>query len=82
MVMSVMPESTSSRTVCSITGLSPTGSISFGVALVRGSSREPSPAAGITALRMVGGIGSLGSLSGRTVSRTVPPRRPAGSAAP
>jgi hypothetical protein len=42
--------------VCSITGLSPTGNISFGMAFVNGSSREPRPAAGITALRIVVGI--------------------------
>ena len=53
MVMSEIPEATSSRTVCSITGRSPTGSISLGMALVSGSSREPMPAAGITALWIV-----------------------------
>ena len=56
MVMSVMPELTNSRTVCSMTGLSPTGSISLGMALVSGSSRDPMPAAGMTALLMVGGM--------------------------
>src|SRR5436305_7880115 len=53
MVMSRMPESASSRMVCSSTGLSPTGSISLGRALVRGSSRVPKPATGITALRII-----------------------------
>src|SRR6185312_16174955 len=62
MVMSVIPEATSSRTVCSITGLSPTGNISFGMAFVNGSSREPRPAAGITALRIAVGIVSSFSL--------------------
>jgi hypothetical protein len=62
MVMSVIPEVTSSRTVCSITGLSPTGNISFGMAFVNGSSREPRPAAGITALRIVVGIVSSFSI--------------------
>ncbi|GAA3752058.1 hypothetical protein GCM10023082_54790 [Streptomyces tremellae] len=36
-----------------MTGLSPTGSISFGMAFVSGRSRDPRPAAGMTALRMV-----------------------------
>ena len=56
MVMSVIPDSMTSRTVCSITGLSPTISISFGTALVAGRSREPRPAAGMMARRMVLGI--------------------------
>lgn len=52
-VISTIPESASSRMVCSITGLSPTGSISFGAAFVSGSSRVPSPATGITAFRII-----------------------------
>jgi hypothetical protein len=39
-----------SSTTYWIAGLSTTGSISFGVALVAGRKRVPSPAAGITAL--------------------------------
>src|SRR5437660_11841689 len=49
--MSVMPAPTASSTTYWIVGLSTTGSISFGCALVAGRNRVPSPAAGRTALR-------------------------------
>ena len=45
-----MPAATASSTTYWIAGLSTTGSISFGIALVAGRKRVPSPAAGITAL--------------------------------
>src|SRR5437764_3861123 len=47
---SVRPALAASCTIISITGVSMTGSISLGVALVAGRNRVPSPAAGITAL--------------------------------
>src|SRR5690349_17027288 len=47
---SVRPASDASCTIISITGVSMTGSISLGVALLNGRNRVPSPAAGITAL--------------------------------
>ena len=82
MVMSVMPERpTPAR--CSMTGLSPTGSISLGMALVSGSSRDPMPAAGMTALLMVGDIpssqhrwalGCQGTRANPLISRTVAAR--------
>src|SRR3546814_22074 len=49
--MSSMPARTASSTTYWIAGLSTTGSISFGCALVAGRNRVPNPAAGITALR-------------------------------
>jgi hypothetical protein len=49
---SVRPAATASSTTYSIAGLSTTGSISFGVALVAGRNRVPRPAAGMTALVM------------------------------
>ena len=48
--MSSMPAATASSTTYWIAGLSTTGSISFGIALVAGRKRVPSPAAGMTAL--------------------------------
>src|SRR5258708_4328270 len=50
MRMSVMPAPTASSITYWIVGLSTTGSISFGCALVAGRNRVPSPAAGMTAL--------------------------------
>src|SRR3954454_14809427 len=47
---SLRPARTASSTTYWMAGLSTTGSISFGVALVAGRKRVPSPAAGITAL--------------------------------
>ena len=44
------PAVTASSTTYWIAGLSTTGSISLGVALVAGRKRVPSPAAGMTAL--------------------------------
>src|SRR5690242_206184 len=48
--MSVMPAAAASSTAYWISGLSTTGSISFGLALVAGRNRLPSPATGNTAL--------------------------------
>ena len=47
--MSSSPDATASSTTYWIAGLSTTGSISFGIALVAGRKRVPSPAAGMTA---------------------------------
>lgn len=49
MSMSSMPEATASSTTYWIVGLSNTGNISLGCALVAGRKRVPRPAAGITA---------------------------------
>ena len=46
----VMPAATASSTAYWISGLSTTGSISFGLALVAGRNRVPIPATGKTAL--------------------------------
>ena len=46
-----MPAATASSTAYWITGLSTSGSISFGCALVAGRKRVPHPAAGNTAVR-------------------------------
>ena len=51
---SLSPAATASSTTYWIAGLSTTGSISFGVALVAGRKRVPRPAAGITALVTAG----------------------------
>src|SRR6266705_6531714 len=51
------PAATASSTTYWIAGLSTTGSISLGVALVAGRKRVPRPAAGITALT-TGGPGT------------------------
>src|SRR5947209_10324519 len=48
-----MPEATASSTPYWMMGLSTTGSISLGCALVAGRNRVPRPAAGKTALRML-----------------------------
>jgi hypothetical protein len=50
------PEATASSTTYWIKGLSTSGSISFGEALVAGKKRVPNPAAGKTALRTLCGI--------------------------
>ena len=50
MSTSVSPAATASSTTYWIAGLSTTGSISFGIALVAGRNRVPRPAAGMTAL--------------------------------
>src|SRR5262249_29545057 len=49
-IMSVMPAAAASSTAYWISGLSTTGSISLGLALVTGRNRLPSPATGNTAL--------------------------------
>ena len=49
---SVMPAATASSTAYWISGLSTMGSISFGLALVAGRNRVPSPATGNTATSM------------------------------
>src|SRR5262245_62544267 len=51
MMISDRPEATASSTTYWIIGLSTSGSISFGCALVAGRNLVPSPAAGNTALR-------------------------------
>ena len=48
-IMSVMPAAAASSTAYWISGLSTTGSISFGLAFVTGRKRVPSPATGNTA---------------------------------
>src|SRR5579862_8174119 len=48
------PASSASSTAYWIRGLSTTGSISFGLALVAGRKRVPRPATGNTAVRMAG----------------------------
>ncbi len=53
MVMSVMPELISSRTVCSMTGLVADRQHLLGDGLGQRQQAEPMPAAGMTALRMV-----------------------------
>jgi hypothetical protein len=60
--MSSMPERTASSTTYWMAGLSTTGSISLGWALVAGRKRVPRPAAGITALRtaLIEPVASLG----------------------
>src|SRR6185295_17614669 len=50
-IISVMPAAAASSTANWISGLSTTGSISFGLALVTGRKRLPRPATGNTALR-------------------------------
>ena len=50
-IRSVMPAATASSTAYWISGLSTTGSISLGIALVAGRKRVPMPATGKTALR-------------------------------
>src|SRR5881409_3519554 len=49
-IMSVIPAAAASSTAYWISGLSTTGSISFGLALVTGKKRLPRPATGNTAL--------------------------------
>src|ERR1700676_1278293 len=49
-IISVMPAAAASSTAYWISGLSTTGSISLGLALVTGRKRVPSPATGNTAL--------------------------------
>ncbi len=56
MRMSSMPACAASSTTYWIAGLSTTGSISLGIALVAGRKRVPSPAAGMTALNGLWGM--------------------------
>src|ERR1044071_10064048 len=56
MIMFWMPECNASSTPYWMIGLSTSGSISFGWALVAGRNLVPSPAAGKTALRTLVGI--------------------------
>src|SRR5512141_2112549 len=68
-IMSVMPAAAASSTAYWISGLSTTGSISFGLALVAGRKRVPNPATGKTAfviarIALSRLIGSLAGLSG------------------
>src|SRR5919199_1785153 len=51
--ISSIPALTASSTISWITGTSTIGSISLGMALVAGKKRVPSPAAGMTALRIL-----------------------------
>src|SRR5205085_4273358 len=64
-IMSVMPAALASSIAYWISGLSTTGSISFGIALVAGRNQVPSPATGNTALRTGFGI----QLLDHTISR-------------
>lgn len=50
-IMSVMPAAAASSTAYWMSGLSTTGNISLGIALVAGKKRVPKPATGNTALR-------------------------------
>src|ERR1700688_279706 len=58
-IMFSIPEATHSSTTYWINGLSTTGSISLGCALVAGRNRVPSPAAGRTALRTRIGVWAI-----------------------
>src|SRR2546430_2352973 len=60
-MISSRPEATASSTTYWMAGLSTTGSISLGCALVAGRKRVPRPAAGITALRTPGLIAPASS---------------------
>src|SRR5438094_4631406 len=59
MMISPSPDATASSTTYWIVGLSTSGSISFGWALVAGKNRVPRPAAGNTALRTFGIISPI-----------------------
>src|SRR5690348_16468912 len=74
-----MPASRASSTAYWITGLSTTGSISLGIALVAGRKRVPMPATGKTALRTGLGadIGFFGVFQGMVLKRPVSWHRPA-----
>ena len=81
-----MPAATASSTAYWMTGLSTSGSISFGWALVAGRKRVPQPAAGKTALRTRieprerGARGTDGSIAAEVPDRPSDDwrRRPAG----
>src|SRR5207302_8785559 len=74
---SSIPEATASSTPYWMVGLSTSGSISFGCALVTGRKRVPNPAAGKTALR-TGGTPTSQNVSGGRVREGA--GRPAGEA--
>src|SRR6202162_1615742 len=65
MILSI-PEATHSSTTYWISGLSTTGSISLGCALVAGRNLVPSPAAGRTALRTRFGFSAMNDLRDRS----------------
>ena len=66
-----MPAALASSTAYWISGLSTTVSISFGIALVAGRMRVPSPATGKTALRTGLGMKLLHCVSGRLSANIV-----------
>ena len=63
-----MPASAISSTTYWIAGLSTTGSISLGMALVAGTKRVPSPATGTTAFRTGADAGEVLAAMGPTLS--------------
>src|SRR5574341_2266658 len=63
-ITSRTPALTASATMCWIVGTSTIGSSSFGTALVAGRKRVPSPAAGMTALRILDMAGNLARPTG------------------
>src|SRR5438876_1930504 len=73
-MISSSPEATASSITYWMVGLSTSGSISFGCALVAGRKRVPSPAAGKTPLRTRGKVTS-GRRIGRTMSSARGPAR-------
>src|SRR4029077_1528996 len=82
-IMSAMPAAAASSTAYWISGLSTTGSISFGLAFVAGRKSVPRPATGKTAVR----IGDLKlvlilRLSVRAGSASGRPHRPLGALGP
>src|SRR5215218_1413394 len=81
MITCSMPAATASSTAYWITGLSTSGSISFGCALVAGRNRVPQPAAGKTALRTrIEPHGKVGPGCGRDAAGSLAgPRVPPGT---
>src|SRR6185436_14878034 len=69
MMIEVSPEATASSITYWMIGLSTSGSISLGCALVAGRKRVPSPAAGKTALRTREGIARHRSRTPETLQR-------------
>src|SRR5580692_8556345 len=63
------PASSASCTAYWISGLSTTGSISFGLALVAGRKRVPRPATGNTAVRI--GLAATALIANRSISAAV-----------
>src|SRR5438309_8924199 len=71
------PDASASSTPYWMMGLSTSGSISFGCALVAGRKRVPNPAAGNTALRTFGWlIGKYDCVKGDCVKLVAPRRFP------